>query len=91
MPERKRATYIKREILLNEQTIERIEEQAHERGVTFHTVAEAMLEDVLGELERDKKEQHPLIAEFFERPLLHVHDEMQGAISQADRPQVGRV
>ena len=82
--ESKRTTYTKREIVLNERTIERIEEQAQERGVTFNAVAETMLEDVLRDLERDKTERHPLVTEIFDRRVLRIQDELEGAMSQAD-------
>ena len=50
--EAKRTTYTKREIVLSGQTIERIERQAHDKSVSFDAMAEAMLREVLEDLEQ---------------------------------------
>ena len=84
MEQRRRTTYTKREIVLNERTIERIEEQAGKRGVSFAAVAETMLEDVLRDLERDMSEPYPLITEFFDRRVFRVHDEIEGSMSEGE-------
>lgn len=89
MAERKRTAYTKREIVLGERTRARVEEQAHERGVSFDAAAEAMLGEVLGDLERDKTERHPLFTEFFDRRVFRVHEEIEGAISASEEGMSG--
>lgn len=78
MPERKRTTYTKREIILNERTIERVMEQAHDRGVNFHAMAEAMLALTLRELDDDA--WYPRYTEDFERRVLNAHEEIEGSM-----------
>ena len=77
MEHRTRTTYTKREVILNERTLERVEEQAHDRGVSFHAMAEAMLEEMLNTLERDDVHFNWLAS--FERRARNVHEEIEGA------------
>ena len=78
MKQRTRTVYKKREIILNERTLERIEEQAAERDVSLHAVAEAMLGEMLGTLERE--DVHFNWLKDFERRVLNRHEEIEGAI-----------
>ena len=78
MPKRKRTTFTKREIILNERTLERIEEQAHDRDVSFHAMAEAILALTLGEIEDDAWGSG--YREDFERRIANAHEEIEGSM-----------
>ena len=78
MKERKRTTFTKREIVLNERTLERIEEQAHDRDVSFHAMAEAILALTLRELEDDAWGSG--YREDFERRVAKAHEEIEGSM-----------
>ena len=78
--EAKRTTYTKREIVLSGRTIERIERQAHDRSVSFDAMAEAMLREVLEDLEQWYRPD-ARFTETFDRRVQRMYGEIEGAKS----------
>lgn len=76
MSDTKRTTYIKREIILGERTIERIERQAHDRSVSFDAMAEAMLREVLEDLEQWYRPDARFTEMLFDRRVQRMYEEL---------------
>lgn len=79
-PNTKRTMYTKREIILSGRTIERIERQAHDRSVSFDAMAEAMLREVLEDLEQMYRPD-ARFTESFDRRVQRMYEEIEEAKS----------